>query len=377
MTADRHALSAALSHSRVRTVFAPGALGQVGELARELSAKRALLVTDRGIVAAGHVERALTFLRRADIEVTVFDGVEENPTTAHVARGVDAARSANVDLLIGLGGGSSMDCAKGINFILTNGGTMADYWGVNKATKSMLPLIAIPTTAGTGSEAQSFALICDAATHQKMACGDEKALPKAAILDPDLTATQPRPVAAATGIDAVSHAVETAATTRRSDISLALTREAWARLEPSFERAMANPLDDQAREGMLLGAHLAGAAIEKSMLGAAHACANPLTRRFGIVHGVAIGVLLPHVVRFNSSNGPNPYAALDSDPQRLARRIETMLDAAQLPRRLRDCNVDRAALDDLAEEAAAQWTAKFNPLPVAAPELRAIYENAY
>src|SRR6185437_10986900 len=178
------------------------------------------------------------------------------------------------DMIIGLGGGSSMDCAKGINFIYSNGGRMQDYWGVDKATKPMLPMIAIPTTAGTGSDAQSFALITDPDTHQKMACGDKKALPKVALLDPDLTATQPPKVAAATGIDAVAHAVETAATTRRNETSLRLSRESWLRLEPGFEHAMRNPHDAQAREQMLLGAHLAGAAIENSMLGAAHALAR-------------------------------------------------------------------------------------------------------
>lgn len=365
-----------LKHSRTRVVFGAGTLSQLGALARGESASRALLVTDRGIAAAGHVERAVASLKAAGVAVAVFDGVAENPTTEHVDAGVAAARAANVDFLIGLGGGSSLDCAKGINFILTNGGRMQDYRGVGKATKPMLPMITVPTTAGTGSEAQSFALICDPVTHQKMACGDPKAACRVAILDPDLTRTQPPKVAAATGIDAISHAIETSATTRRNDVSLAFSREAWTRLDRVFERAIRDPSDDAARADMLLSAHLAGCAIEHSMLGAAHACANPLTARFGITHGVAIGILLPHVIRFNAERSPGAYSVVDSDAGSLVRRVDAMLAVAGLPRTLREVGVPEDAVTALAAEAAKQWTATFNPVPVGAAELEAIYRIA-
>jgi alcohol dehydrogenase len=288
-----------------------------------------------------------------------------------------AARNEPIDFLVGIGGGSAMDCAKGINFIHTNGGRMQDYWGIGKAAKLMLPMIAIPTTAGTGSEAQSFALITDPATHQKMACGDPKAMCRVAILDPDLTRTQPQKVAAAAGIDAVAHAVETAGCTKRNEISLAFSREAWLRLDRSFERAMTNPEDDAARADMLLGAHLAGCAIEHSMLGAAHACANPLTARCGITHGLAVGAMLPHVVRFNSRGGTNPYTSIAADADALATRLTRMLDAARLALKLRDLGVKEPMLPQLAAEAAEQWTAKFNPVAVNADDLLAIYRAAW
>ena len=328
-------------------------------------------------MAAGHVERALDSLQNAGLEVTIFDGVEENPTTLHVDAGVKVARNHSIDFLVGLGGGSAMDCAKGINFILTNGGVMADYWGLNKATKLMLPMIAVPTTAGTGSEAQSFALICDPITHRKMACGDVKAACRAAVLDPDLTRTCPPSVAAAAGVDAIAHAVETAGTLKRNEVSLEMSRQAWSRLDSAFGEAMRNPGNDEARAGMLLGAHLAGAAIEQSMLGAAHACANPLTARLGITHGIAVGVMLPHVVRFNCADGDNPYATLSDNPGTLAQRIETMLAVGGLSRCLADCGVPEAILPELAIEAASQWTAAFNPRPVGAGELLEIYRMAY
>lgn len=366
-----------LKHSRVHVVFGDGSLRKLGAIAVEEGATRVLLVTDPGIVAAGHADRAAQSLREAGVEVTIFHGVEENPTTEHVDAGVRIARDLGIDFIVGLGGGSSMDAAKGINFILTNSGRMQDYWGVGKAARPMLPLVAVPTTAGTGSEAQSFALITDPETHQKMACGDEKALPRAAILDPELTRTMPRAVAAATGIDAVAHAVETAGTTKRNAVSRELSREAWRLLAPAFMKAVANPSDDDARRDMLLGSHLAGCAIEKSMLGAAHACANPLTARFGIVHGVAVGLLLPHVVRFNGAGGENPYDDLGQTAAALAMQIEAMLDSTGLPRRLSQLNVSRSALDDLAESAAAQWTAGFNPRRVDAKALFEIYNAAY
>jgi alcohol dehydrogenase len=362
--------------SRVKVVFGAGSIDCLADVVKAEGGTRVLLVSDPGIREAGHEERAVRALYKAGLVVKVFDDVGENPTTVHVGKGVIAARPFDPDLIVGLGGGSAMDCGKGINFLLTNGGKMQDYWGTGKATKPLLPFIAVPTTAGTGSDAQSYALITDPDTHQKMACGDKKALPKVAVLDPDLTATQPPMVAAATGIDAVAHAVESAGTNKRNDISRKLSGEAWKLLESSFERAMRDKSDQQAREGMLLGAHLAGAAIENSMLGAAHALANPLTGLCGVVHGQAVGMMLPHVVRFNSRDGELPYSDLINDPEQLARRIESLLDAGGLPRTLSAAEVPEERLPQLASMAAQQWTAKFNPRQVSGAELLEIYRAA-
>ena len=172
---------------RTRVVFGANSVERVGELARELGARCVLVVTDPGIVTAGHADRVEHILQSCGLGVLVFDEVRENPTTRDVDKCLAVAKSAGIDTIIGLGGGSSMDTAKGTNFLLTNGGRMQDYWGVGKATRPMLPLIAIPTTAGTGSECQSAALIADEHTHQKMACLDPKAAARIAILDPVLT----------------------------------------------------------------------------------------------------------------------------------------------------------------------------------------------
>src|SRR5262249_17412696 len=152
-----------------------GSLGRLGDLARELGGHRVLLVTDPGLEAAGHPQRAVSNLESAGLDVTVFDEVKENPSTVCVELGTAVARKAKIDLIVAVGGCSSMDCAKGVNFLLTNGGKMEDYKGFGKATKPMLPSIGVPTTSGTGSEAQSYALITDEQSHLKMACGDKKA----------------------------------------------------------------------------------------------------------------------------------------------------------------------------------------------------------
>ncbi len=377
---------------RTRLVFGNGTLSRLGELARELGATRVLLVTDRGIVAAGHAERARESLKKAGLGVVVYDDVRENPTTGDIARSLAVAREGNVDLFVGLGGGSSMDTAKGTNFLLTNGGEIRDYWGVGKATRPMLPLIAIPTTAGTGSECQSAALIADEVTHQKMACLDPKATARIALLDPELTVSQPVRVTAVTGTDAIAHAVETAVTTRRNAMSLMFSHEAFKRLVHAFPRVLANPGDLEARGEMLLGAAFAGTAIENSMLGAAHACANPLTAHFNVVHGAAVGLMLPHVIRFNAETDHatrRAYAELASAPElacvseglepaveALVARIEALLNLAGIPRSLEDAGGNAALIPDLAGEAAKQWTANFNPRKMSVEDFRALYQAA-
>ena len=361
---------------RTRLIYGNGVLARVGELARDLGGKRALLVSDPGILKAGYVVRAASFLVGAGLETRVFGEVRENPSTEDVDRCVAVAREFKADLIIGLGGGSSMDTAKGCNFILTNGGRMHDYWGVGKATKPMLPLVAIPTTAGTGSECQSFALISDAETHVKMACGDPKAAAKVAILDPELTVSQPQRVTVCTGIDALSHALETAVTNKRNAFSSLYSREGFRLCHSGFSRVLRDPKDIEARGMMLLGAAYAGTAIENSMLGAAHSCANPLTAKFNVVHGEAVGVMLPHVIRFNSQL-PEIAAVYESyfDGD-LADRVSELLWEARMPRQISEYGVKEEHLHDLAEMAAKQWTAQFNPRVPNVQDFVALFQAA-
>ena len=358
-------------------VFGPGKLSVIGEKVVALGAQRVLVVTDPGLRKAGHEKRCLQFLEEAGREVFVFDQVRENPTTTDVNRCVEVAAGHEIDLIVGLGGGSSMDTAKGANFILSNGGRMQDYWGVGKAEKPMLPLIAIPTTSGTGSECQSFALIADADTHMKMACGDKKAAAAVAILDPELTLTMPRTVTAHTGIDAIAHALETAVCNKRNDVSLAYSRIAWSLLNAGLEQVQTVPDDLLARARMQLGSAFAGTAIENSMLGAAHACANPLTAHFGIVHGEAVGVMLPQVIRFNHQH-PEAAAIYEQlGGTRLADRVEELLVASGMKTRLTDFGISPEMIPTLAEEASQQWTAQFNPVPLDRDLLGELYRMAF
>lgn len=371
---------------RTRVVFAPGALHRVGELARDLNFRRTLLVADGGVRDAGYVAVATRALEVAGIEVHVFSEFGPNPDTAMVAAGSVFAAPLAIDSVVGLGGGSSLDCAKGINFILTNGGRMADYRGYGKTSRPLLPAIGVPTTAGTGSEAQSYAVISDAATHTKMACGDPSAAFRVAILDPELTASAPRHVTAMAGFDAIAHAVETAVTTKRTPLSDLFSHHAWKLLNDAYPRVLLDPSSADARAAMMLGAHYAGMAIEQSMLGAAHACSNPLTARLNITHGLALGILLPHVVRWNADAARDRYAALLTSPRRrakdedpadqLARRLDDLAAFGNLALKLRDTGVDPALIPELAELAAQQWTGTFNPRPFNAEGAAEIYRAA-
>jgi alcohol dehydrogenase len=359
-----------------KVVFGWGKIDSLGEKAADLGARNALLVTDPGLAKTEWVQRAVDSLLARIGSVVVFDQVHENPTTVDVDRCVAAASEAKVDLIIGLGGGSSMDTAKGCNFILTNGGRMQDYWGVGKAAKPMLPFIAVPTTSGTGSECQSFALIADAKTHAKMACGDKKVAAAVAILDPELTVTMPRAVTAHTGIDAITHALETAVCKKKTEISSAYSKAGWQLLNSGFERVMKDPNDREARAQMQLGSAFAGTAIENSMLGIAHSCANPVTAHHGTVHGQAVGTMMPHVIEFNRKEAAVSAIYTTLFAGDLAERVRELLRCSGMDIPLSNLGVTEEQLPLLAEEASKQWTAQFNPVPVDALALEQVYRAA-
>lgn len=360
-------------------------LSKLPDFIREIGFERPLVVTDSGLFKAGHASHAVEYIEKAGFEVSVYSEAEENPCNASITKCMEFAKAANIDGIIGLGGGSSMDTAKGCNFLLTNGGSMKDFHGYGKAEKAMLPFIAIPTTSGTGSECQSYALISDDETHTKMACGDTKALARVAILDPDLTASQPKRVATFTGLDALAHAIETAVCKARNPLSEAYSQKAFGLLASAIGAVIRNEATEKQRSDMQLGAAFAGLAIENSMLGAAHACANPLTARFDITHGHAVALLLPHVIRLNSSLpeiseiynnlclGTN--GTIDPE-QGLASWVERLLVAAEM-QDFQSLGALDSAIPELAELAADQWTGNFNPKPVSKQDFEYIYRNAF
>lgn len=360
---------------RTRVVFGAGTLARLGGLARELDFRRTLLVADRGLVDAGYADAAIRALEQAGIEVVRFHDFDANPDTEMVAAGQRCAEAAGFASMVALGGGSSMDMAKAINIVCHNPGTIREYQGYGKGSGRLVPMIAIPTTAGTGSEAQTHAIIADAGSHLKMAIGDAQSAFRIAILDPELTLSQPAYITATAGYDAIAHAVESLVSTRGGPMSACFAREAWRLTHANFEAVLRDPGNLDARGAMLLGAHLAGAAIENAMLGAAHACANPLTAKYGIAHGAAIALTLPRVVRWNESAAGERYRELYAGD--LSGYLTNLARAAGLPGRLSECGVPRADLRELAQAAAEQWTGRFNPRPFDAESALEIYECAY
>ncbi|MEM9444432.1 MAG: iron-containing alcohol dehydrogenase [Verrucomicrobiota bacterium] len=361
--------------------FGAGVVARLGEVVSSLGASKALLVTDPGVAAAGHADRALSFLKKHGVEVCYFDQAEENPTEGSLIKCLDFIKSyGEVDLIIGFGGGSSMDTAKGANFILTNGGTISDYVGYGKARKPMLPFVAVPTTAGTGSECQAYALIADEKTHVKRALGDPKAMAQVALLDPELVMTAPASVIKATGMDALAHAIESLVCKRANRFSRLYSREAFHLLSSHFERVLAEPGDIEASGSMLLGASYAGLAIENSMLGCAHSCANPFTAHYKIVHGVTVGLMLPEVMRLNQEieNVKHMYDSLElgSKDDSVIDYIERMLHELGFHEMVSEISVTKDRVEAMAEMASKQWTAQFNPRDFEQKDFVKVYENA-
>lgn len=366
-----------------RLICGLGLLAELPKVVEELGGRHPLIVTDRGIAAAGHVARAGDAFASAGMPCSIYDMVRENPTESAIAACRDFARERGIDCLIGLGGGSSMDTAKGCNFILAQGGAMRDYRGYGKADRPFLPLIAVPTTAGTGSECQSYAVVSHEDTHEKMACGAPQALARIAVLDPELTESQPPRVAILTGLDALAHSLESAVCNRRNPLSSVYAREAFRHVAGAIEAVIARSATLEHRRRVQLGAAFSGLAIENSMLGAAHATANPLTARFGLTHGCAVARMLPWVIRFNRGDGGAraiydefasylPVGRHDA----LETWIEDLIRAADLER-LVASGVTRGDFRAMADEASRQWTCNFNPRPLQTADFVELYRQAF
>lgn len=343
------------------------------------------LVTDPGLLGHGYPERAQKLLEGAGFRVILVSDVQENPDSLVVRRLGDRLLADAPSFLVALGGGSALDTAKAANLLAFSGGQMVDYRGYGKAKGKLLPMVGIPTTTGTGSEAQSYAVIEERQSHLKMACGDPQLLFHTVILDPELASSQPRRVAAVSGLDAITHALESHVTLRKSPLSHMYSLEAWKLLVASFPKMHQEKPDLETVAAMQWGAYLAGAAIEQSMLGACHASANPLTAHYGLVHGLAVSLMMPGVLRFNSAAADGAYGSLARlaglpgirPADELAGMLERLASSAGLETRLRDCGVNEGIFPILAEEAFDQWTGKFNPRPVSEADFVQIYKSVY
>ncbi len=292
------------------SLFGPGCVKEVGSKAKDLGAKKALIVTDQGLNKAGVPDIIIKHLSEKGIDSYVFAGAEPNPTDKNVHDGVTAYQDNGCDFIISLGGGSSHDCAKGIGLVTAGGGHIRDYEGIDKSTVPMTPLIAINTTAGTASEMTRFCIITNTDTHVKMAIVDWRCTPLIAIDDPKLMVAKPAGLTAATGMDALTHAVEAYVSTAANPITDACAEKAITMISQWLRPAVANGENIEARDAMSYAQYLAGMAFNNASLGYVHAMAHQLGGFYNLPHGVCNAVLLPHVCEFNLISCQDRYAKI-------------------------------------------------------------------
>jgi alcohol dehydrogenase len=370
----------------------PGACSRLGELCQGLGIARPLLVTDRGIESAGLLERALQPLAAAGLDVTTYCDVVPDPPESVVLEAVQVARQAQVDGVIGFGGGSTMDTAKLVALLSCSGESLGDIYGVEQVQGERFPLVLVPTTAGTGSEVTPVAIVTTG-EDSKMGVSSARLIPDVALLDAELTLGLPAHVTASTGVDAMVHAIEAYTSRHRKNAySDMLARQALQLMSRHLLRAVQQPQNLEARQAMLLGAMLAGQAFANAPVAAVHALAYPLGGRFHISHGLSNSLVLPAVLRFNSEVAAAQYAQLaphilpgdpaaGSDEELAAAVVAHMvelIEAVGLPPRLRDVDIPESALEGLARDAMEQQRLLVNnPREVSFDDALAIYRASY
>jgi alcohol dehydrogenase class IV len=280
-------------------IFGVGTVEKVGEKTKELGKSRALIITDKGIVGAGLLERVLTPLEQAGVQAHIFDQIEPNPRDHTVVKAFEFGKKKKCELIIGLGGGSPIDAAKAVGVLMSNPGPLQDYLRGTAVKNPLPPLIAIPTTAGTGSEVTQFSVVTDTERSFKTGIGRPLLMPKVAIVDPSLMESMPPSLAAATGMDALTHAIEAFVSVNSQPFSEAMALHAIRLIGTYLRPSVANGSDQEARSQMAIASTLAGVAFSNAGVGLVHAMSHPLGGRFDVPHGVANAILLPFVMQFN------------------------------------------------------------------------------
>lgn len=344
-----------------RVLYKSGLAKELGQILEDMGAKRAFVVADKGVVAAGLLTPILEGIAKGAEVVGVFDDVPPNSSVRVVTAGAEAARAAEADVIIAVGGGSPLDTAKGISLLTTFGGSVPDYEGYNVIPGRLMPLIAIPTTAGTGSEVTSVAVILDEDDGRKISLVSRYLYPDIAILDPELSLTLPPRLTAATGMDALSHAIETYVSTENNPFSDSLALAAIDMVATHLRDAVQVGGDIEARGKMLLASAMAGVAFSNSLLGVVHALAHAIGGKYHIHHGTLNALILPHAMQFNSVVAPERYVRIAwamgvhaggrSDKEVIAdgvNAVRTLAADCGLPLRLRDVEVPEEALPELA-----------------------------
>lgn len=297
-------------HIPTQIEFGNGAIARLPEFVRDLGGSRVLIVGDPGVQRAGLIDRVQSVLSGASIASAVFADVESDPATRSVDDGTVKGKAEGCDLVVGIGGGSALDTAKAIGLMLVNDGNIKEYVGIGKVPKPGAPVIAVPTTAGTGSELTIWSVLSDKVAKAKISVGSVLNCPKIALLDPELTLSLPPQITAATGMDALTHALESYVNTATQPISEAMSDQAMTLIAKSLRKAVLDGTDVEARGDMLLASSIAAMAFNSTRLGLVHAFAMPLGAKFGIPHGLVNAIMLPEVMRFNHLSNPRKFARI-------------------------------------------------------------------
>ena len=351
--------------------------------------KKPLIVTDKGISSIGMTEKFVKLFKTADINAVVYDETIPNPTDKNVMKGVDVYKSNSCDSIVTLGGGSPHDCGKGIGTVITNGGVINDYEGINKLSSRMPPFIAINTTAGTASEMTRFAIITDTSRHIKMAIVDWRVTPDVAVNDPELMTGMPAPLTAATGMDALTHAVEAYVSTIATPITDTCALQAIGLIATNLRAAVANGEDMEARDNMAYAEYLAGMAFNNASLGYVHSMAHQLGGLYDLPHGTCNAILLPHVERFNLIAKLDRFAdiavAMGENIEGLTIReaadlaldaISTLSRDVGIPAGLKELGVKEKDLKTMAENAQKDVCRLTNPRTASLQDVIDIYKAA-
>jgi alcohol dehydrogenase len=354
-----------------------------------IGATSVLIVTDKGVVNAGLLHDVEGALGKAGIPYKIFDEVEPNPSTDTCYKSAEAAQSAGADILLAVGGGSPMDVAKATAILMTNGGNLDDYEGADKFEKNPIPLVAVPTTAGTGSEVTPYAVITIAKRNYKMTILSSRLLPRVAILDPMVLTSIPPHVAASTGIDAFIHAFESFINRVASPVTDAYGAEAMRLIGKYLRLFVANRENREAAAGMMIASNLAGVAFAIARLGNIHAMAHPLGGFFNVPHGVANAILLPHVAKFNMLADEGKYKRvagflgedvsmmMDRDAALLAvEAIEKLCGDVGIPKTLKEVGVTEDKIPDMARDAMLSGNVLINPRSTKLDDIIALYTAA-
>jgi alcohol dehydrogenase len=367
-----------------RVFFGRSVAAQVGSMACGLNAKDALVICDKGVKAVGIVTPILQSLQDAGIAVNIFDEVTPNPTDTLINEVVEYAKTLMVDIIIAVGGGSTLDTAKAINVLLSNPGPIHLYEGMDRVKHEPRPLIAIPTTAGTGSEVTSFSVITDSKKSRKMVIGGRHVGATIALLDPELTVNLPPTITAATGMDALTHAIEAHFSTNASVMSDVNALKAIELLYANLEIATTKGSDIIARENVMMGSLLAGFAFNSAVLGLAHAIAHPLGALFHVPHGIANAIVLPYVIAFNGQNNTEKIinigkamglALEDSTADYIPHKIMELNDRLGIPRLKK--YVGKSDFSSIVCSALNEPSLETNPRKVEDKDILAILESSF